>query len=80
MDMRPHTTRPHLKRQKKNNYCIHKARNDDLQTLESPKKRMQKLQKELDSRGIEPRTSPMLRENHTTRPRARLMNYGRFKI
>jgi hypothetical protein len=29
--------------------------------------------KTLDSRGIEPRTSPMLRENHTTRPQALLL-------
>jgi hypothetical protein len=30
-------------------------------------------QKEMDSRGIEPRTTPMLREYYTTKPRARIV-------
>jgi hypothetical protein len=30
------------------------------------------MHKEMDSRGIEPRTTPMLREYYTTKPRARV--------
>ena len=33
--------------------------------------------KKLDSRGIEPRTTPMLREYYTTKPQAQLLKIGR---
>jgi hypothetical protein len=33
-------------------------------------------QKEMDSRGIEPRTTPMLREYYTTKPRALVVVVG----
>jgi hypothetical protein len=32
-------------------------------------------QKDLDSRGIEPRTTPMLREYYTTKPQAQLIGW-----
>ena len=35
--------------------------------------------RKLDSRGIEPRTSPMLRENHTTRPQALDQEWNGYK-
>jgi hypothetical protein len=34
------------------------------------------VQKEMDSRGIEPRTTPMLREYYTTKPRALVVVVG----
>jgi hypothetical protein len=33
-------------------------------------------QKDMDSRGIEPRTTPMLREYYTTKPQALLLKIG----
>ncbi|KAJ9484752.1 hypothetical protein VN97_g8612 [Penicillium thymicola] len=37
-------------------------------------------QKDLDSRGIEPRTTPMLREYYTTKPQAQLIGSGMPKV
>ena len=43
---------------------------DVLATISERKKAKQK---DLDSRGIEPRTTPMLREYYTTKPQAQLI-------
>ena len=47
-----------------------KARMVSWQYFRAEKKQKQK---DLDSRGIEPRTTPMLREYYTTKPQAQLI-------